>query len=352
MARTGLVYDLVYLQHDTGEHVEKAQRLLSIMEILRSTKVIDQLMLISPRNATREEVGLVHEPGYIDKVIEFSIRGGGTFGGGNIGSAQTFQAALLAVGGVLTAVDAVMNGTVNNAFALVRPPGHHAKPDRGMGFCFFNNVAIAARYAMKKYQLQKILILDWDVHHGNGIQHVFFSEADVLYFSIHRRYAYPGTGWVEDLGEGHGAGYNINVPFHKGTGDADYLIAVRDILVPVVCQYKPELILVSAGQDAYYKDPIGGMNITETGYAALAAAIRDLAREFCGGRLVGALEGGYDPEGLALCTLAIIDQWAELGLTKLSLQDQKLSVSGRKVLLEVINHLTQYWPVLKNNKLV
>jgi acetoin utilization deacetylase AcuC-like enzyme len=212
--------------------------------------------------------------------------------------AKSYETAKLAAGGTLAAVDEVVGGKLKNAFALIRPPGHHAESNRAMGFCLFNNVAIAAGYALKKYKLKKALIIDWDLHHGNGTQHSFYDRADVLYFSTHQFPYYPGTGFVTETGSGAGKGFTVNVPLSPGPGDAEYMEIFEEILKPIALEYKPDIVFVSAGFDIYHQDPLGGMQVTPEGFANLAKIVLAFAKETCGGKVVFVLEGGYHLDGL------------------------------------------------------
>ena len=214
-------------------------------------------------------------------------------------SEDSYDAALAAAGGVLAAVDAVMEGRIRNAFCAVRPPGHHSLPNQAMGFCLFNNVAIAARYLQKKHGVAKVLIVDWDVHHGNGTQEVFYDDPTVLYFSVHRYPFYPMTGSKAERGAGDGLGFIINVPLPAGTGDAEYRKAFREILMPKAMDFDPDFVLVSAGFDAHEDDPLGGMEVSSEGFAEMSRLVKQIADRCCEGRLVSVLEGGYDLEGLA-----------------------------------------------------
>ena len=214
-------------------------------------------------------------------------------------SRGSYEVALLAAGGVQAAVDAVMRGTVSNAFCAIRPPGHHALKNKAMGFCLFNNIAIAARYIQKHYQLSRVLIVDWDVHHGNGTQAMFYDDPTVLYFSVHQSPFYPGTGGAEETGEGKGLGFTRNIPMAAGSGDDEYRRAFSQELRPLAASFKPDFVLVSAGFDAAKDDLLGGMKVTPAGYAELTRIVRDIADQSCRGRLVTVLEGGYNLESLA-----------------------------------------------------
>jgi len=349
MNRTGLVYDPLYLQHDTGSHPERAERLVRILNLLQEDGIYERLTQIAPRPATIDEIGMAHAPGYIEKVRSFAERGGGTFTEDTAGSTETYRAALLAAGGVLAAIDALMDGKIENAFALVRPPGHHATPAAGMGFCFFNNVAVGARYAIQKYGLKRVLIVDWDVHHGNGTEAVFYSDPAVLYFSVHRSYIYPGTGWPENIGEEDGKGFNINVPLPAGTGNRGYEQVFSRILQPVALSYQPELVLISAGQDAHHLDPLGGMSLTERGYRKMTEQVLEIAGKCCNGRAVAALEGGYSLEGLSKSVLAIIS--AMEGRPLPGVEDNFVNKTCQfarvqEIIGTVSGILGRYWPVL------
>ncbi len=296
----GLVYHPIYLEHDTGMHCETALRLTTTMLLLKSSGTIDKLVEIQPQAAAKEQIARVHAFSYIDAVESFANRGGGCLDDGDtVASPASYEAAIYAAGGVIAAVDAVMSNKATYAFALVRPPGHHAIHGTAMGFCIFNNIAIAARDAIAKHNLERVLIVDFDVHHGNGTQDAFYSESSVLYFSTHQYPFYPGSGAVGETGSGEGEGYTVNVPMPGGCGDAEHMHAFEEVLVPVAKRYKPQLILVSAGYDAHWADSISSMQVTTTGYAKMAAILKSLADELCGSKLVFALEGGYNVEALA-----------------------------------------------------
>ncbi len=308
MAKTGIVRDERYLEHDTGAyHVENPERLVHISQALDELHGL--FVEIPPREATRQEITAVHDPGYVDRIA--STAGGPLhrLDPDTVTSPRTYETSLLAAGGLLTAIDAVM-GDLDNAFALVRPPGHHAERARAMGFCIFNNVAIGTQYARSRYGLERVLIVDWDLHHGNGTQKAFYTDPYVLYFSTHQYPYYPGTGHYTEIGEDEGRGYTVNVPLSSGHGDADYANIFNHILRPIALAYRPQLILVSAGFDIHYRDPLGGMTVTEEGFARLTTIIMDIAQEVCDGRVVIALEGGYNLEGLALSVKEVVKTMA------------------------------------------
>lgn len=343
---TGLVYDRAYLRHDTGEHVESARRLALALDYLKRGDVLKRLVPVRPRPDVLEEVAAVHGQAYVEKVREFSARGGGSFGSGNVGSRDTYDTALLAAGGVVAAVEAVLQGVVDNAFALVRPPGHHARPSLGMGFCFFNNVAVGARYAQKKYALRKVLVVDWDEHHGNGTEKIFYEDRSVLFFSVHRDWSYPCTGMADRVGEGEGEGYNINVPLPRGAGDADYELVFRRLLLPVALAYGPELVLVSAGMDAHRSDPVGQMDVTAGGFAVMASLVREIAVACCGGALVAALEGGYNPGALAEGVQAVLEVMSGRKTAHPNPKRRPVLNKTLETVEEVIKIHSRYWPVL------
>jgi acetoin utilization deacetylase AcuC-like enzyme len=277
---------------------------------LQKAGLLNSLYRIMPRRATDEEIGLVHTPAYLQLVKRelTNVRGVKELSTGDTAVSEgSLDAAEFAVGGVLNAVDAVMTGTVKNAFCAVRPPGHHATPSRGMGFCIFNNVAIAARYAQKKYGITRILIIDQDYHHGNGTQDTFYEDGSVFYFSTHHYGAYPGTGAASETGRGNGAGKILNVPLPPGATDAQILQAFQTKLMPAARAFRPELILVSAGFDAMRNDVLGVFDVTPAGFAAIARVEVDLSNELCQGRLVSVLEGGYRLDGLADSVVAHVN---------------------------------------------
>lgn len=302
--RTAYVYDPLYLRHDAAEHPENSRRLEQIMNHLRGSGFLERLKSLPARDATFEELAAVHHPAYIERIRASSEGRAGWLDMDTYVGPDSYAAALRAAGGLLNAVEAVLENEVDNAFALVRPPGHHAVSNRAMGFCLFNNVAIAARYALQKHKLDRVLIVDFDLHHGNGTQDAFYEDPCVLYFSTHQYPYYPGSGHWQETGRGAGLGYTVNVPLPAGVGDTGYQRIFEEILIPVARRYKPQLILVSAGYDAHWMDPLGMMLLSVSGYGNLMRVLVALAEELCAGRLVLTLEGGYNLEALALSVAA------------------------------------------------
>ncbi len=298
---TGLVYHDDYLKHATPPwHPEQPERVAAVAEHLRQTGVCERTTAIEAVPAEVESIAEVHSPDYIQAVEETSRLGGLLDAGDTPVCSDSYAVARLAVGGMLAAADAVMAGDVQNAFCVVRPPGHHARPAQGMGFCIFSNVAIAARHLQKRHGLERILIVDWDVHHGNGTQEAFYEDPTVLYFSVHRYgMFFPGSGSAEERGSGAGEGFTINVPLWAGAGGEDFLAAFNEELMPAAEEFRPEFVLISAGFDAHRDDPLGGMALATGDYGTLARVLGDIAEEHCGGRMVAALEGGYNLDALS-----------------------------------------------------
>jgi len=305
--KAGFVYDPVYLEHDTGQHVENSQRLEAIISHLNETGLKRQLTSIKPRAASTEELSLVHHKQHISHIQDVARKGGGWLDADTVMSPDSYEAALYAAGGAISATEAVMNGEVNSAFAMVRPPGHHATSTRAMGFCLFNNVAIAAKYALSKYKLERVLIIDFDVHHGNGTQEAFYDNPQVLYISTHEYPFYPGTGSIEETGSGAAKGTTINIPLPGGCGDDEYLQAFEQIVAPAAKRFNPQLILVSAGYDPHWADGLALMQVSVTGFAQMVKIIKGLADELCNGHIVLSLEGGYNLNALAASIKATFD---------------------------------------------
>jgi len=299
--KIALVYSDRFLGHRTTPgHPERPERLTAIIDGLKKSGLYDRLLHLAPEPAPRELVEAVHDPEYVERA-RITCRSGTPFLDCMDCPVceESFETALLAAGAGLAAVDAVAAGKAGAAFCAVRPPGHHAERDRAMGFCMFNNLAIAARYARRQHGLERILIVDFDVHHPNSTQATFYEDPGVLLFSIHRYPFYPGTGARGETGAGEGRGTNINVPFAAGRGMTGYRKAFEEELGPAAAAFDPDLVLISAGFDAHQRDPLGGMELTSADYGELTSMVAAIAREHCGGRIVSFLEGGYDLQALS-----------------------------------------------------
>lgn len=312
MTKTGIIYDERYLEHTTGQgamwlppdeglvhqmpHPEGPERIANVQSLLVSSGFMDSLAQIKPRVAGRRIIELAHDTSYVDEIKELCEKGGGRIDEGTTPVCEkSYDIALLAVGGCIEGVNSILADEVENAYALIRPPGHHAGRATGMGFCLLNNVAIAAEYLKQERGLGRILIIDWDVHHGNGTQSIFYDDPSVLFVSLHQDGCYPpDMGTVGEVGSGKGEGYNINIPLPPGTGDRGYVSAVRDIVSPVCEQFQPEFILISAGQDPNLVDPLARMMVTYTGFREMASTVKRLAEKHCEGRLLIVQEGGYN----------------------------------------------------------
>lgn len=300
MGKTGVIWDERFIRHEMGfSHPESPKRLLVIKEVLDGDGVGKELIHLKPRPATFEELTYIHEKSYVESVKATAGEEGYTYlDPDTIACAHTWEAAEYAAGGTLVLVDEVLKGRLKNAFAFVRPPGHHSEKDQAMGFCFFNNIAIGAEYAKRHHGLERIAIVDFDVHHGNGTQHAFYDREDVLFASVHRAPFYPGTGAANETGSGKGTGATLNVPLEYGADDDVYKAVFDKHIVPAVLKFEPQLILVSAGYDAHDRDPLGGMRMTTGGFRWIAQTIGDMAKECCDGKVVYVLEGGYDLKAL------------------------------------------------------
>lgn len=337
--RTGIVYHPDYLKHETGLHPERKERLLSIIRYLEKTGIMEQLDVIEPAIAEINEIQYIHTPEYIEKVRIYSEMER-HLDPDTVLCKDSYRIALLAAGGAIKAVDSVF-GEYGTSFALVRPPGHHAGPHNGMGFCIFNNIAIAARHAQKKGK-KRVLVVDWDVHHGNGTQEAFYEDPTVLYFSTHQYPHYPGTGWYNEIGTGPGRGYNINVPLPAGTDDSGFITAFREILVPAALEFKPDIVLVSSGMDAAIDDGLADMRLSMNGFTELASIVRSIARETCGGKVAAVLEGGYDLDNIARSVAAVLQVFMGKEPEK---KEYTISSSVRKRLNEIKKVQSEFWPI-------
>lgn len=299
---TILLYDESFLKHDTGAgHPENPQRISNTTEYLKTSGLWDKIGVERPSKASFGEINSVHDLEYIEHVMALSKMGGGMLDPDTVVSEASSDAALYAAGAAISAIDKIMQGGDETAFCLIRPPGHHALPYRGMGFCLFNNVAVAARYLQSRHNIERVAIIDWDVHHGNGTQDIFYDDPSVLYFSIHRFPFYPGTGTAEEKGCGKGYGFTINLPLAYGTKAKEYIRLFEQTIKGEVKGYAPEFVLVSCGFDAYKGDPIGGLGLDVSDFKELTGIVVQLAKDCCRGRIVSCLEGGYNVRDLPRC---------------------------------------------------
>jgi acetoin utilization deacetylase AcuC-like enzyme len=304
---TAYLYDAIYLEHYQRGHIEGPERLEHIRRALDASQMRERLMALNPQPISLERLTRVHHLKYVEQVRSIALLGGGGLSGRGdetYVAPRSYDAALLAAGAVLTGMEAVLRGDVTNAFALVRPPGHHSFADHGEGFCLFNNVALAAQTARTEFNLDRVLIVDFDVHHGNGTHAIFYDDPNVLYFSTHQWGIYPGTGHWTETGRGAGVGYSVNVPMLPGWGDAAMRQVFDQLLVPVARRFQPQLILVSAGYDSHWTDRLGSMLVSGQGFFDLTRCLVALAAEQCNSRLVLTLEGGYGLDGLAYGVIA------------------------------------------------
>jgi acetoin utilization deacetylase AcuC-like enzyme len=305
--KTGLVIDERYTAHDTGaRHPERPERIRTLLDMLGS-RPARGLVRIDPRAATPEEIALNHDAAHIARVAATEGRTRFAFDPDTPTSPRSYETALLAAGGLVTLVEAIMEGVVGNGFALVRPPGHHAEYDRAMGFCLFNNVAVAARVLRQRYGLERVLIMDWDLHHGNGTQHSFYDDPSVLYMSTHQYPYYPGTGAADEIGSGAGGSFTVNIPLMAGSGDSEFVEVFTHVVEPIARQFRPQFVLVSAGFDCHRRDPLGGLMATEEGIAFMTRVLMRCAEEYSEGRLAAVLEGGYDLEAVSRSTSRVLD---------------------------------------------
>ncbi|KPL05131.1 MAG: hypothetical protein AMJ73_02255 [candidate division Zixibacteria bacterium SM1_73] len=310
---TGFIYHSDYLKHNAEQiHPENKERLSKLVEHLEKNGFLSKLKKVEPYIPSIKWLEKVHTPEYVRKIEEVCRNGGAMLDPDTPVGPESYQIALLAVGGVMAAVDAVMNKEVKNAFCALRPPGHHAEKDKAMGFCIFNNVAVASRYVQNKYRMKKVLIIDWDVHHGNGTQNIFWTDPSVFYVSVHQFPFYPGSGSENEVGEGEGNGFTFNLPMFAGSGDVEYVEAFENIIYPSAVKFDPDFVFISAGFDAHENDPLAQINLTEEGYKRMTEVVTRLADRCCDNRLVSVLEGGYNSHSLAFSVeehlLALMNQ--------------------------------------------
>jgi acetoin utilization deacetylase AcuC-like enzyme len=348
MDSTIVFYDPIYLDHDTGfGHPERAERLEVTMQVLEESGLSERVRILSPRDATVDEIKLVHPMKHIQKVKDMAESGGGWLDGDTPVSPRSYDAALKSAGAALEGLERIFSGDAGNAFCLVRPPGHHALAMRGMGFCLFNNNAIAARFALDKYDIKRIFILDWDAHHGNGLQDIFYDDPRVLYVSLHQYPHYPGTGSYDEVGGGEGEGYIVNFPLPPRSGDDVYLAAFDEIILPIARQYEPQLVLISAGYDGHFSDPLCSMSLTSNAFAEMTIRLLGFAEEFCSGKMLASLEGGYNLAGIAasICNTVAVMAGDEMRVVEDMEPRSDLFSSGRgtEILEATRSAMSPYW---------
>ena len=351
MTQTGIVYTSKYLNHNPGpNHPESPKRLKVMIEALKASNILDgaKCKLFEPEPARVEDVELVHHPDYIRLVDRVCSSGGGLLDLGDTEvSPESFEVALFAVGGGLKAVDLILAKKVENSFAFVRPPGHHAGPYTASGFCIFNNVAITAMYLLRKIKLDRILILDIDAHHGNGTQEVFYDTDQVLFISLHQDpRGFPGTGFIDEIGEKEGLGYKVNFPFPYRTCDEIYQKAFAQVITPIVEQYKPQFTLVSAGFDGHFSDTVAELSLTIGGYVRIFQTIQNYASRFCEGRLAALLEGGYNLSVIGNIAVGVVAGMAGIS-SSFPIESQRIDKGafkqGKKVIEDVKRIHSTYW---------
>ncbi len=359
--KTGIIYHPKYLEHEQSPtHPERRERLAYTFDQLMEEGIFDyeNIVIIEPEMAKIDDILMVHEESYV-KFLEKESKTGGFIDFDTNIPVGVFELALLSAGGAIRAGEAVLNGEIKNAFAMVRPPGHHAKPHIGAGFCYFNNIAIMVRY-LQKMGVERLAIIDWDAHHGDGTQEIFYEDDSVLFISTHQIPLYPGTGYPDEVGKGKGEGYTINIPVPPGTSDEEYLYIFENVIDPVIREFDPDFIAVSAGQDNHFTDPITGLALTAKGYGTLMMKARNLADEICNGRIVAVLEGGYSVEhALPYTNLAIICGLAGIDMSSLrepenylgELRWRKRSYAMQKVrdnVMDVKKIHAKYWDCFKD----
>ncbi len=337
MHKTGLVYHEDYLLHDAGAgHLERPERLSETIDYFRRKGILKKVLMLSPKPCTEEDILRAHTREHLEHIKNLSASGGGYIDPDTYCSPAAYEAARLAAGGCITAAKAVMDKEVDNAFALIRPPGHHAARNKAGGFCYFNNAAITARYLQKVCGLERIFIYDWDAHAGNGTMDIFYDDPSVLNISVHQdpRSFYPGTGCMEQMGHSRGLGFTVNIPVPAGTQDADYVKLLKEFVIPAMNAYKPDFVIVAAGQDSHEEDKISGLSLTEKGYGEMTRLLVAEASVVCGGRVVVELEGGYSLPSFASSNYAILSSLT--GISKESVLEGEV-MESTDVLLSALH---------------
>lgn len=346
MDRTALIYHEDYLRHFAGDfHPERRERLIATMNFLKHMRIIEKIEIIKPEPATEEDLLRVHTWEHVEYIKSLCESGGGTIDMDTVAGPDTYEIAKLSAGGVISAAKVVIEGKKDNSFALVRPPGHHATRDSAMGFCYFNNVAIMIRNIQKNFNLKRVFLLDWDAHAANGTMDIFYNDSSVLNVSIHQdpRNFYPGTGFIEQIGSGKGKGYTANIPVSAGAGDSEYLYIMDKFIMPLARSFKPEMIVISAGQDSHRDDTISGLCLTERGYYKMTRLLKEISGDLCKNRIVVELEGGYNLGALSRSNYVILK--ALLG------DEQKIEIEGKvnnsteDIVNELIEKFRNYHPL-------
>ncbi|MBI5578572.1 MAG: hypothetical protein HY895_05410, partial [Deltaproteobacteria bacterium] len=346
----GVACDDRFTQHlENIFHLENAKRYEAIRSVLEDPSLSGKLTRIAPRPATPEELAWVHTPAYIGRVAETAGRPLTSFDLDTQTTEKSYETACLAAGAVFNLVEEIWSGRIQRGFAAVRPPGHHAEPDRGMGFCLFNNAALGARYLQRRHGLKRIMVVDIDAHHGNGAQTVFYDTDEALCVSIHQFPGFPGTGKLGEVGRGKGEGYTVNVPLRKGHGDRDFLCILHFLVRPIARAYQPEIILVPCGFDLWLHDRLAEMRVSAEGYGLMTALLADIAAEVCNGRIAFVMEGGYSAEGIQNCGLTMLQSLCRPSPSNLeTLQKVAADDPGRLgALKKAIEIHRAYWDVLK-----
>ncbi len=345
--KLSIAFDEVFLAHEAPSyHPERPERLVAILRALQESGHWGQAEIFAPREATREELTRVHDEQYVESTLARIDGRSGHLDPDTFFSPGSCEAALKAAGGGVQLVERLWSGEKDLGLALVRPPGHHAEANRAGGFCIFNNIGVAAA-ALHAAGAERVLVFDWDVHHGNGTQHQFEDSANLFYISVHAWPHYPGTGLSQEIGIDEGLGHTANVPYPHGANDGDYAAVMDRLVAPICHAYKPEAILVSAGFDAHRNDMLGGMDLSEAGFAYMASRIRDLVAEHCPGKCALFLEGGYDLDGLTNSLVEVLRVFDGANAGKPTVNPLERS---RSVLDETLEHLSTYWPTLASAK--
>lgn len=346
---TGIITSDIFKKHETeitGYHSENPGRLDTILSYLKDKELWKKVEKLSIRKILPEELYAVHTPEYVSSVLEFCKNGGGWIDNDTVTCMESYEVALTAAGSVLEAIDIVMKNQLEKVFCFVRPPGHHALPDSSMGFCLFSNLSLGAVYALSKYNLERILVLDWDAHHGNGTERIFYQSNKVFTVSWHQYPFWPFTGKYTDTGAGEGIGYNMNIPVPEGFTDEIFIETFEKLVVPVARKFKPQLIMLAAGYDAHWKDHLAGLNVTTQAYQYMSGRVMELADELCQGRVVATLEGGYNPEALAEGVYSTLNsmQCPDYNLTKEFAREKE---NKRPKIVELINNIINVQVLLK-----